>query len=144
MNKPYILTSEKSKKNYNLIIIYITFKLNNIFISINEFTKFFEVFKFNKLLKSYSCGTYNFKNKNKTSIQAYSLISQKLKYFLIDNNIKYIYFVFKSSIRINYFFLNIFLTIINDEKHPFITILNLYLKLSFPLNGCKLKKHRFL
>ncbi|UVC46370.1 ribosomal protein S11 (apicoplast) [Theileria orientalis] len=142
MNIKYQNNKQKFKKNYDLIVVCVSFKLNNIFISVSKFVKFFEVFHFNNLLKSYSCGMFNLKNKNKTSIKAYNLISQELNLFLMKNNIKKINLIFKSSHKINYMFINTFLNKLKNNK--FIKILNIYFKLSIPSNGCRLQKHKFL
>ncbi|UVC53081.1 ribosomal protein S11 (apicoplast) [Theileria orientalis] len=133
---------QKFKKNYDLIIVCVSFKLNNIFISISKFVKFFEIFQFNSLLKSYSCGMFNLKNKNKTSIKAYNTISQQLNSILVKSNIKTIHLIFKSNHKINYIFINTLLNKLNNNK--FIKISNIHFKLSIPSNGCRLQKHKFL
>ncbi|EAN30402.1 putative integral membrane protein (apicoplast) [Theileria parva strain Muguga] len=140
MNIKYI--TKKHNKNYNSIVVCVSFKMNNIFISISKIIKFMGLFSFSRLLKSYSCGLCNFKNKNKNSIKVYNIISRKLKAFLIHNNFKKINLIFKSNKRIKYIFLNILLNTIYADK--LIKISSIYVSISIPHNGCKLKKRRFL
>lgn len=123
-------------------IICVSFKKNNTFVTISTFTQYFDFYTFNKLLTSYSCGTHNIKNANKTSLNAYNAIALKLVFFLLKTNNTKAHLILKGHKKFKYAIINTLLTATYEKKT--IKILSINNIIIHPHNGCKLKKQRFL
>lgn len=143
MNKtPSTPHIQQPKQHPTTNMVCVSFKKNNTFLTVSKFIIYFDFYTFHKLLISYSCGSQNFKNSKKNSLQAYNAASTRLIFFLLKTKNTKIHIIFKGHKKFKNSLLTILLT--TTYRYETIKLLSLNNEISYQYNGCRLKKQRFL
>lgn len=133
---------EKKKVIYpKILTFYIKSTEHNTFISLFKDTisiRNNKIILTQQLLKIYSCGTFGFKNRKKSTPFALSILANKSALYALKNDIVYIHIIFK-GVSI---FKKIILTTILKTKYNGIQlqILSITDLTNYPHNGCRTKK----
>nr|YP_009170365.1 ribosomal protein S11 [Babesia orientalis]ALE29365.1 ribosomal protein S11 [Babesia orientalis] len=131
--------------NYKINVSTIFFKFNNIFVTSSKFKRYGNIFIFLTILKALSCGQFvkkcsSYKKVKKLSVMTLNKLLNKFIVFLVYKEQNDIHLVFKNKSYYKKTLLFLFLKF-NDLKG--IKLRTVSHILSYPYNGCRLKKRKY-
>lgn len=123
--------------------LYIKITDTNAFISIYNSSFINATIKticFSNLLKIYSTGCFNFKNREKSSSSAFYTLGNKSALYLLKRGVKYIHIIFNGITFSKKILLTAIATTTYANKR--LKIVSLTDLTRYPYNGCKIKKDK--